>query len=614
MARPKTKVLRPPGLAVFFGFVLIVLLLWWLFADRLVERGVEQTGASLVGARVDLESADLRPTEGSVRLSGLQVANPQSPMRNLLEAEEIVGDLMIEPLLEKKVVIQRLAVTGVRFDTERETSGALENPDPQAGALWREVDRWAEQIQIPSLSLENLGGVVNTEAIDPDSLETVRYAREVRDRADSMRTEWQARVEGLDPRPRIDSLEAVAQRLEEFQPTPLNALQLPALIRDGRNALENVTSLQAEIAELDDAVREGVGSLAIGSDVIDRLRAEDLAYARSLLNIPTLDAPEISPALFGGTALTWLKPVLYWAHMAERYLPPGLDPRRRPGPKRARAEGTTLEFPQGAEYPDFLLQEGDLGMMIGGTGAAAGTYTARIRGLTTAPALLGQPMELTVGREGAAQGPRDFNLAAVLDHTGDVIRDSVSLAMTGIGLPEVNLDAFGARLGLGQGQAEFGLRREGEQIRARMQWISDDVQWTRAPGEPTTETARDALPGSAEWARDLVWRTLSGIGQVRLEMGLSGTLDDPALSVSSNLGQAVAESLRRELGAEIEAAEARVRAEIQSHIQPVVAEARSQVDAVQTEIVDRVGGQRQEVDALRARIEERVQALVGRGG
>ena len=604
-----SNVLRPPGLIVFALFVLFVALLWWLFADGIVERGVEATGESLVGARVELESVDLRPTDGSIRMTGLQVANPEAPMSNLLEAGEITVDLLLEPLLTKKVVVQSLVMTGIRFNTPRETSGALENPDPEAGQLWRNVNGWADEVRsgIPELSLETLTGAVRTEAISADSLRTVQYARTVIARADSLRTAWEERVEALDPRPRIDSLRAVVERVEAFRPTPLNALQIPELLRDARAALEDLTRLQTEVGELDETVREGVSSIAIGPETIAELRAQDLAYARSLLNIPSLDAPSITPALLGGTALTWMKPVLFWAQQAERFLPPGLDPRSRPGPERARAEGTTIEFPGRAEYPAFLLQQGELGLEIGGTGLAAGAYTAVVRGLTSAPSLLGEPMVIDLGRTEGAQGPRGLSLSAVLDHTSEPIRDEATVGLDGVRLPDLDLGPLGGSVSLGLGESTFALQRVGDQIDAELQFVSTDLGWSA----PAAASGSAPQIGTAEWARDLVWRTLAGIERVELGMGLEGPIEAPRLSVTSNLGEAVAASLRRELGDQIEQAEARLRQELESQIQPVVEDARSRVQTVRTNVVDRVAEQRAEVEGLQARLESEIEGLTG---
>jgi uncharacterized protein (TIGR03545 family) len=271
-------VVRPRGIVVFALFVLVIAGLWWLYADRAVQRAVEAAGESVVGARVELASVNLRPTDGSVRLTGLQVANPDAPMMNLMEAGEIDVDLMLTPLLEKKVVIESMVVTGVRFNTPRETSGALENPDPEAGRLWREVQSWGDQIRFPELSMESLTGVVRTEAISADSLRTVQYARALLSRADSLRQSWDAQLQALDPRPRIDSVRAVVERVESFRPTPLNALQIPDLVRDARSSLERLTSLQAEVAALDDAVRTGIASMDVSPERLAELRAEDLAY------------------------------------------------------------------------------------------------------------------------------------------------------------------------------------------------------------------------------------------------------------------------------------------------------------------------------------------------
>jgi hypothetical protein len=53
-------VVRPRGIVVFALFVLVVAGLWWLYADRAVQRAVEAAGESVVGARVELASVNLR--------------------------------------------------------------------------------------------------------------------------------------------------------------------------------------------------------------------------------------------------------------------------------------------------------------------------------------------------------------------------------------------------------------------------------------------------------------------------------------------------------------------------------------------------------------------------
>jgi hypothetical protein len=192
------------------------------------------------------------------------------------------------------------------------------------------------------------------------------------------------------------------------------------------------------------------------------------------------------------------------------------------------------------------------------------------------------------------------------------MRDSVSLIMTGVSLPSVNLDTFGGRLDLGEGRSAFSLRREGNQIEARMRWSSGNLTWTGAGGGGAADLQPESRAeiGSGAWARDLVWRALSGMSEVELDMALVGDMRSPSLSVASNLGDAVAASLRRELGREIDEAEARVRAEVDRRIQPLVQDARGRVDALTSGVGSDVAEHRREVEELRARLEARVAELV----
>jgi hypothetical protein len=71
----------------------------------------------------------------------------------------------------------------------------------------------------------------------------------------------------------------------------------------------------------------------------------------------------------------------------------------------------------------------------------------------------------------------------------------------------------------------------------------------------------------------------------------------------------VAASLRREIGQEVEAAEARVRAEVNGHIQPLVQDARSRVASLRSGMEEQVLGATSELEALEQRLRERIDAL-----
>ena len=111
------KAVVPLGLTL-----VLVAAFWWLFLDFAVERAVEYAGTEIVGARVDLASADVSLGRGSVVLRGLEVTNPERPMTNLVQSSEIVAQVRVLPLLEKKVVIDTMAIRGVRFGTPRRRS------------------------------------------------------------------------------------------------------------------------------------------------------------------------------------------------------------------------------------------------------------------------------------------------------------------------------------------------------------------------------------------------------------------------------------------------------------------------------------------------------------
>ncbi|MGH7548453.1 MAG: hypothetical protein ACREMM_09785 [Gemmatimonadales bacterium] len=569
---------RAVGPLLVFGMLGVVT--WILLGDRIAERTVESVGTTAIGAKVEIRALHLDVRQARVAVRGLTVASPFEALKNVLEADELVADVDPLPLLEKKVVIDRLAAKGLRFGTARATDGRTGGP---SGEVMGQVQRWSAQLEVPALQLAT--GKISVGRLDPAQLNAARAAAALATRVDSAQRAWNAALAGLDVAATADTAQRMIDRLRGARPTDLK------LLGDARRTLGHVQQAHDRLAALERSVNAGVAILQAGVTALNDAKQRDYALARGLLQLPSLDAPDIGAALFGRAAIDRFQRALYWAELGRRYLPPGLLPKPAPGPRRARRSGITVRFPQQRAYPTFLLKTGELSFQLPGRDAAARTYTATLTGLTSDPALYGRPTTL------AASAPR-MRAAALLDHVRSTPRDTAAATVDGVVIPEFRVPSLPIRLDPGQGTVALSFALAGDSIRGRWSVRSDRVRWTR----DTAAAAGSGLP-------DLVWRVVSGISTLDVAASLSGTRARPSLSVSSNLDRALAEGIRAVVGEELAAAERRVRAQVDSIVERQAGPARAQVASLTSDLTRRLGGQRTQLDDIRKALEQRLQAL-----
>jgi hypothetical protein len=213
-----------------------------------------------------------------------------------------------------------------------------------------------------------------------------------------------------------------------------------------------------------------------------------------------------------------------------------------------------------------------------------------LRGLTSAPALYGRPTTLEASAPSVA-------IEAQFDHVRAPPRDIAGGRVRDVTLPSIRLPSLPIRLAPGRGDVSLGFALYGDSIRGRWHVTAPAASWQRDSGTAGGQAA------------DLVWRVLSGIGQLELTAELSGTIGQPALHVRSNLDLAVSDQLRALVGEEVAAAEARVRAMVDRFADEQVAPVRAQVARVTAEVTDRLQQQRQALDTAQQQIEQQLRRL-----
>ena len=551
--------------------------LWWLFADTIARHESQKVGTQLLGARVEIEHLHLDIANGKVLMRGLTIASPHEAFKNLLQADELVADLDVVPLTEKKLIINRVAANGLRFGTPRQTDGrvATKSGDGVAGRVLAETREWASQFQIPVLQLAS--GKISIDSLDPRRLSTIPAADALGARADSSRRAWQTAFDTLRLAPTLDSASATLERLRHARATDLAALN------EARQAIDRLKRAQGRVTALERGVKTGVADLQAGLAGLDSARRRDYAFARSLLKLPSLDAPQIGAALFAPGAIKPFERVLYYAQLARRYMPPGLLPRATTGPRRVRRAGEDVRFPKERALPGFLLRSAELSFL-------PQRYAGRLTGLTSDPALYGRPTVF------AATGPQ-LAAGAMLNHVRAIPVDTAGATLGGITLPAFEVPGVPLKLDPGAATAQLGFALNGDTIHARFAIRSTNVRWTRDSGFANSRIG------------NLIWQAVSGISNLDVESRLSGALHHPDLAVRSNLDQAIASRLRAVLGDQVAAAEKQQRDRVDALINDKVGPVRARVNEVQTQAQAQVAQQRARLDDVQKRLEQRLREL-----
>ena len=602
-------IVRWTGLIPFLLLLLVIVVIWLTLGEVFLRNTIEEAATKFLGTEVDIATLNVNLADATVELRGVSIADPFDRRRNLVEADRVRGVLESRPLLEKKIIIRTLAIGGMRTGTARRTPSAPAPRNGFAAATLRSLNSWAAQLRKPIASFTPID-TIRSIVLDPTQLATVKRAIEAARRADSLQQALTTSYRALALQPVLDSARAVTTRLSGVNPRTLGLAGTRQAVTDVRRTLAQVDSARRRVESLARDARTSVALVDDEFHALDDARRGDYAFARSLLKLPSIEAPDLGGALFGDVSIDRFQKMMYWAEMAQKYVPPGLLPREQPGPKRLRMAGTTVAFPKAREYPDFLLKRGDVALAVGGRNAASGDYVATITNVTTMPALVREPTRFTLTRRSTAGVVASLDARGVLDHVGGRIRDSLGVDASGVTLPDFPLPGLPLRAQLGQGTSRIDVLRTGNRIAARWTMRAPAVVWQRSSAPANAPAARD-IRNEME---ALAVRVIEGINDLEVIADLTGDIARPTLNVRSNLDRLLAERLRAVGGEELARAEARVRAQVDRIVDERTAPLRAKADSLRAEGEQRVADARARLDEEKQQLEERLKALLSTRG
>lgn len=368
----KRSIIRWPGLAVFAGFVLLLVAISWLFLDAIIKVTLEHTLGRLNGAEVNIERVEHSWVPLSLTLAGIQVTDPNEPKNNRVQVGEASADISPTEIVLGRTLIEQLTMTGVRVNQPRESEGDVYvMPDQE------DVQNWASQSWDKlTTSLPSVDDIVSQ--VD---LRTETVIDEAKAAYEQQEQEVKAAREALPSKDKIKEYEEKIKQITEGKVEGLGdiAARKRALdeLKDSiRTDKEAVSNFRDEVKQAKEVVQQQIADLknAPGND-IDRIKSFFSMDGSGLENVTGL--------LLGEKAREWSKYVL----LAYEQLGPMLARSDNSATvEPVRGEGQRISFADDNAPPEFLIKKARTEFMVGGT-----VIDVDWQNITHQHNLLGQP-------------------------------------------------------------------------------------------------------------------------------------------------------------------------------------------------------------------------------
>ena len=226
-----------PRLAV----VAIVVLTVRFCLDPVIRWAIVFSGQTAIGAKVEVADVNTSLRGGELTITGLAAANPGKPMRNLVESSQIRLEIDGAQLLRKRVVIHDGRIEGLKFDSERATSGALEISLDAAAESSALDPAFAAAQESAAVWFDDLTGRMEQDLLG--SLATPQMVEELQRRWPEQYKALKSRAEDL--RTKSKQIEAT---FREAKKNPLRGMQQVEELRKQLAATE--AELRTTLAEI----------------------------------------------------------------------------------------------------------------------------------------------------------------------------------------------------------------------------------------------------------------------------------------------------------------------------------------------------------------------------
>lgn len=513
-------------------FVVGLLTVLWFLMNPLLRFGLIVTGRSIVGAKVNIERLETSLQNSLVELDSIRIADPDAPLENLLEIEHARFDFDNHALLRRRLVVSEGRISGMKFNSDRTKSGAIEKEkgEKETGPNWTDKASELGKGWIDS-SLDRM-----EEKIESD-LQSIRLANELKQR-------WPAEYERLESEAEEISQRGkdVAKRIELYSKKPLDHLD------KFQATLVEIDTLRKDAIQLKRNLNRLRNQMKSDRVAIKNAKEHDQEYVRKTVRMENLNAQNLSEYFLGPEMQKHVESAVSWIQWGRGMLGNGDEAQEQPVDEPTHT-GISVIFPHMRMSPDFLIRK----LHLDGDGQVDGKpyqFAGIVKDITHQSSRHDQPLSVRIKTEGAIQLTAD----AIFDRRQSEPFERIVINIPALSQPARKLgndDDLSFHIAKGTAKIEADLIFRGEQVSGNIVYHQQNVSVT-----PNLAKTRDK-----EILLSNIEGSLDAIQDIQATVEILGSMKKPKWKLQSNLGDQLKSVLDSALQSELAAREQQLLAQ-----------------------------------------------------
>ncbi len=500
------------GLGVFGGLAACIALIFLFVFDPLARIALEKSLSYTLQTEVNIDDFSSSVSDLKVDISGVRIADKDKPTHNMVEIDSIDFDLGFAALMEKKVLIEELGVKALAFDRLRKTPAqpygdALSEPKKESSEREGSSERASQESGM--FAMPNVDDILAKE-----SLKSIDEAQKLRRDIAAMQDKWKKVSAELSSNREVDEIKAEASALGES----LKGADLTKIVGakgDIDKLKKKISGLKNKYASLQKEFNSDQKSIQSRIKNLKNLPAEDIKRLKNKYAPGVTGGTNLVARLLEGEIGTYMKKALAYYEMLKPYLneKAAEEPQERTPP---RGEGRWIKYANLSTTPELVIKSAQVNLLF-----EDDRLDVNVKGFSSNQKLYGKPMVLTADAKGKAYEHISANI--VDNRVGDRDKLSFDVNAKGVKTAEVQVQAMSME------KISSNAKFKGE--------IVDRVISARS--DINVEDVRLQMP-SQKLMNDL----LSGISKFNVNIALDGEIQEPSITIKTDLDKQLSGGLK----------------------------------------------------------------------